>query len=130
MEGGKRRVNTGLPWWVSFRHLTTGGMTRSARGIADNRGTNMKARSGLNLEIPETGRHSMMKMSGCKCMELIGVNPEYTSQSCNNCGFTDPVNRNNRNFECVACGHADHAGLNATRNIPASGTGAPARRGT
>ncbi len=64
-----------------------------------------------------------------KCLELNEVNPAYTSQSCNACGFTDPENRNDRKFECVACGHADHADLNAARNILTSGTGVSARRG-
>ncbi len=53
-----------------------------------------------------------------KCRNLIEVNPAYTSQSCNACGFTDPGNRNDRKFECMACGHADSMRtLNAARNI-------------
>ncbi len=64
-----------------------------------------------------------------KCRNLIEVNLAFTSQSCNACGITDPGNRNDRTFECVACGHADHADLNAARNILTSGTGVSARRG-
>ena len=109
--------------------LDTRGMTRSAKGTLDNPGTKVKAKSGLNREILNTGWHSVKEMLGYKCLELNEVNPAYTSQSCNACGFVDPENRNDRKFECVACGHADHADLNAARNILTSGTGVSARRG-
>ena len=114
---------------VIVEKLNTAGMTRSARGTLENPGTKVKAKSGLNREILSTGWHSVHRMLAYKCMELIEVNPAYTSQSCNACGFTDPENRNDRKFECVACGHADHADLNAARNILTSGTGVSAWRG-
>ena len=108
---------------VFVEKLDTAGMTKSAKGTIENPGRNVKAKSGLNREIPGTGWHSVKLMLGYKCAEMTEVNPAYTSQSCNACGFTDPGNRNDRKFECVACGHADHADLNAARNILASGTG-------
>ena len=114
---------------VFVEKLDTRGMTRSAKGTLDNPGTKVKAKSGLNREILNTGWHSVKEMLGYKCLELNEVNPAYTSQSCNACGFVDPENRNDRKFECVACGHADHADLNAARNILTSGTGVSARRG-
>ena len=113
---------------VFVEKLNTPGMTRSAKGTIQNPGTKVKAKSGLNREILNTGWHSVKEMLGYKCLELIEVNPAYTCQSCNACGFTDPENRD-RKFECVACGHADHADLNAARNILTSGTGVSARRG-
>ena len=43
---------------------------------------------------------------------------------------TSALSRRTRDrFQCVACGHADHADLNAAANILASGTGASARGG-
>ncbi len=114
---------------VIVEKLNTAAMTRSARGTIDNPGTKVKAKSGLNREILSTGWHGMKGKLGYKCTRLIEVNPAYTSQSCNACGFTDPENRNDRTFECVACGYADHADLNAARNILTSGTGVSARRG-
>ncbi len=39
------------------------------------------------------------------------------------------ASRRDRNCTCVACSHADHAELNAARNILASGIGAAAWRG-
>ena len=42
----------------------------------------------------------------------------------------DKANRQTqRRFKCVSCGHADHADLNASANILASGIGAAGRGG-
>ena len=57
------------------------------------------------------------------------VNPAHTSQTCSECGEVDGRSRRGRGFKCVACGHADHADLNAARNILASGIGAAAHGG-
>jgi transposase len=46
------------------------------------------------------------------------VDPAYTSQTCNPCGHRDPKNRESQAvFRCRACGHTDHADVNAARNI-------------
>ena len=70
-------------------------------GIADNHGTNVKTGFDLNREILKTGWRPVMQMLGYKYMELIGLNPAYSSQLCNACGYVDPENRNDRKFECV-----------------------------
>jgi transposase len=46
------------------------------------------------------------------------IDPAYTSQTCNACGHRDPKNRESQAvFRCRGCGHADHADVNAARNI-------------
>jgi len=46
------------------------------------------------------------------------VNPAYTSQTCSSCGYVDKRNRRDqKTFECLWCGHKQHADLNAARNI-------------
>ncbi|MCW2947310.1 MAG: Mobile element protein [Actinoallomurus sp.] len=46
------------------------------------------------------------------------VDPAYTSQTCNLCGYRDPRNRQSQAvFRCRVCGHVDHAGVNAAKNI-------------
>lgn len=53
---------------------------------------------------------------------LIAVPPAYTSQRCNECGFTSKDNRLNQSeFICTSCGNIANADLNAAKNILALG---------
>ena len=53
-------------------------------------------------------------------VKVIEVNPAYTSQTCNRCGFTHRLNRNSRDqFKCKNCNYIKHADINASRNIRA-----------
>lgn len=53
---------------------------------------------------------------------VVFVDPRFSSQQCHACGHTAPGNREKQAvFRCVSCGHADHADLNAARNILARG---------
>ena len=45
------------------------------------------------------------------------VNPAYTSQTCNQCGHIDQLNRFGQQFRCTKCQHEDHADTNAAKNI-------------
>ncbi|MGG5890649.1 zinc ribbon domain-containing protein [Falsiroseomonas sp. HC035] len=46
------------------------------------------------------------------------VNPAYSSQTCNACGYVDARNRRSQSrFQCLWCGHTKHADLNAAPNI-------------
>jgi len=48
---------------------------------------------------------------------LTYISPEYTSQTCSQCGFVDKGNRLKENFKCLDCGYEDNADLNASKNI-------------
>ncbi|MCX8076398.1 MAG: RNA-guided endonuclease TnpB family protein, partial [Aquificaceae bacterium] len=51
-------------------------------------------------------------------IEVVYVNPAYTSQACSNCGYVDKENRKSRSeFECKLCGKKLHADVNASRNL-------------
>ena len=46
------------------------------------------------------------------------IDPSYTSQGCSDCGYIDRKNRPNQStFSCLACGHTEHADLNAAKTI-------------
>ena len=46
------------------------------------------------------------------------MNPRYTSQRCNQCGFISKSNRKGQSiFKCKECGYELNADLNASRNI-------------
>lgn len=54
-------------------------------------------------------------------IEVVKVNPKYTSKRCNKCGNIHEDNRdckkNQAKFKCVVCGHEDNADINACKNI-------------
>jgi IS605 OrfB family transposase len=45
------------------------------------------------------------------------VDPRFTSQRCNSCGYIARKNRNGDKFLCEKCGHEDGADVNAAKNI-------------
>ena len=50
--------------------------------------------------------------------KFVKVHPQYTSQSCSNCGHCEPENRKTQaKFCCIACGHTENADVNAAKNI-------------
>ncbi|MEV6814993.1 transposase [Micromonospora sp. NPDC051296] len=53
---------------------------------------------------------------------LVYVDPAYTSQGCSACGHFARANRPNQStFRCMSCGFAEHADVNAARNIATRG---------
>lgn len=50
-------------------------------------------------------------------IRIVMVDPSYTSQKCNRCGYVDTRNRNHARFDCLRCGHSDNADHNAALNI-------------
>ena len=110
--------------------LNVKSMSKSAKGTIENPGTNVKAKSGLNRVIRNSGWTRFNTYCDYKFANVITVPAMYTSQTCNKCGCVDKANRQSQaKFKCVSCGHADHADLNASANILACGIRAAGRGG-
>ena len=55
-------------------------------------------------------------------VEVILVNPAYTSQECSVCGYTNEKNRlTQEHFLCKKCGHSENADINAAKVIALRG---------
>lgn len=111
---------------IVVEDLKVANMSKSASGTLEQKGTNVKAKSGLNKAILDQGWSMMVEMLKYKqrwrCGLLIKVNPHYTSQTCNHCGHIAKENRHTQSkFECVECGYVTNADFNAARNILAAG---------
>ena len=97
-------------------------MSGSASGTLENKGRNVKAKSGLNKSILDQGWGMMIDMMDYKQQWhgglLIKVDPRYTSQTCFKCKHVAKENRRTQaKFECVECGYIANADVNAARNI-------------
>ncbi len=53
---------------------------------------------------------------------IVEVNPYQTSMTCSKCKTIDKQSRNKQVFICTACGHTDHADINAAKNIALKGS--------
>lgn len=111
---------------IAFEDLKVANMSRSASGSMDNKGRNVKAKSGLNKSILDQGWGMMVNMLEYKQQWqgglLIKVNPRYTSQTCFECKHIAKENRQTQaKFECVKCRYITNADVNAARNILAAG---------
>ncbi len=53
---------------------------------------------------------------------FVKVNPQYTSQTYNRCGYIDKNNRKTQSkFKCLKCHYEDNPDINASKNIEKRG---------
>ena len=115
---------------IRVEDLQVVGMTRSAKGTAQNPGRNVRAKAGLNREILRSGWGLLVRRLEDKAPGRVEkIKPHFTSQRCSACGHVAAGSRKSQAlFRCVACGYADNADINAARNI-AAGHAVTARGG-
>lgn len=110
---------------VVIEDLQVKSMSASAKGSIEAPGRNVKQKAGLNRSILDQGWHELGRQLEYKLRwlggKLIKVPPQYTSQTCNECGYVSKSNRAGIVFRCQACGHEAHADVNAAKNILAAG---------
>jgi putative transposase len=85
-----------------------------------------RARRYLSKSIYDAGWGTLLSLLLYKAESagrvVVKVRPHYTSQMCAECDHINPGNRvNQAAFRCLACGHLDHADINAARNILRAG---------
>jgi len=108
--------------FIAAEDLKVKNMTKSAKGTLAKPGKNVKAKSGLNRSILSQGWSIFLKMLEYKSdwygKRLVKVDPRYTSQTCNKCGYVSKKNRKSQaKFVCGSCWLKINADLNAARVI-------------
>ena len=111
---------------VVMEDLKVRNMSRSAAGTLEAPGKNVRAKAALNKSILDQGWFEFRRQLEYKLNwlggKLVIVPPQYTSQTCSQCGCTDKQNRQTQaKFKCTACGFECHADYNAALNILAAG---------
>jgi putative transposase len=102
--------------------LEVSNMSRSSSGTADQPGSNVRQKAGLNRSILDQGwgefrRQLEYKMSWAGG-QLVAVPAMNTSRTCPQCGHVSKDNRRSQaNFACVECGFSENADLVAAINI-------------
>ncbi|MCO6007539.1 transposase [Actinoallomurus purpureus] len=106
---------------IRVEDLKIKNMVRSARGTIAAPGTNVRAKAGLNRSIHAAGWGLLVNRLEQKAPGRVEkINPAYTSQICHACGHCAAESRESQAvFRCRACGHTDHADVNAAKNIAA-----------
>ncbi|MEV0401301.1 transposase [Actinoallomurus sp. NPDC050550] len=106
---------------IRVEDLKIKNMVRSARGTIAAPGSNVRAKAGLNRSIHAAGWGLLVTRLEHKAPGRVEkINPAYTSQICHACGHCAADNRESQAvFRCRACGHTDHADVNAAKNIAA-----------
>ena len=99
-------------------------MTRSAKGTAEEPGSNVQAKAGLNREILAQNWSLLPSQLRYKAewagREFVEVNPQYTSQQCGRCRTRNSPGRS-ETYRCRSCGSVADRDVNAAINILAAG---------
>ncbi|MEV0700169.1 transposase [Saccharopolyspora sp. NPDC050389] len=111
---------------VVIEDLRTKNMTRSVKGTTEEPGRNVRQKAGLNRAILDKGWHKLQlaveNVARCTGTQLVKIPAAYTSQTCSVCRAVAPESRESQaRFRCTWCGHAEHADVNAAKNILAAG---------
>jgi len=107
---------------IVLENLQIKNMTKSAKGDVDNHGSMIKQKSGLNRVILDQGWGMFKTFLEYKQLwsggQVLFVDPKYTSQTCPVCQHRSKDNRQTQAaFECVLCGHKEHADVVGAINI-------------
>jgi putative transposase len=115
---------------IRVEDLRVNSMTRSARGILQAPGRNVRQKSGLNREVLRSGwgmlEHRLQDKAHGRVEKIPAA---FTSQRRSACGRVDWKSRESQAvFRCTACDFTLNADVNAARNI-AAGHAVTARGG-
>jgi transposase len=117
---------------IVVESLNIAGMTRKPKPKPDPdqpgafRSNRSRAKAGLNRGILASAwgvlGQRIRDKGEASGVQVVVVNPRFTSQQCHACGYTNAANRDSQAvFACLSCGHSDHADRNAALNILARG---------
>jgi putative transposase len=106
--------------FIAVEKLQMKNMTGSARGIADDPGTNVRQKAGLNKALLDAAPATLILYTSYKAEraggEMVKENAAFSSQDCSSCGERVPKPLSERTHRCK-CGLVLHRDHNAAINI-------------
>ncbi|WP_026116810.1 RNA-guided endonuclease InsQ/TnpB family protein [Nocardiopsis valliformis] len=116
---------------VRFEDLKVKNMTASAKGTAEQPGSRVRQKSGLNRAILAQGWGMLRQRTGHKAPGRVqDVPARNTSLRCSDCQWIDKNSRQNQaRFVCTRCGFSCNTDLNASNNVAAGQDASPAPLG-
>lgn len=136
ISGRERRFSRDVNHCISKELATDMYMSVAIYVIEDLKGIRRNKKKGkkLNKLLSSWSFYELETFLTYKCealgIKVVKVDPRYTSQTCNVCGFVHRDNRNKQSFVCLKCGNRDHADVNAAKNIRSKHLAVLARQGT
>ncbi|MEM7592198.1 MAG: transposase [Cyanobacteria bacterium P01_A01_bin.83] len=113
---------------IILEDLKISNMSKSAKGIVENPGKNVKQKSGLNRAILDQGWGEFIRQLKYKLTwnggELIQVNPKNTSRKCPKCNYISAENRKTQSLFCCqqkSCNYTANADYVGSVNIREAG---------
>jgi transposase len=107
---------------IALENTALTNMVRAVKKGTEGVPNGRKAKSGLNRNLLDNAIGQFYTMIEVKAKAshriVTRVEPQYTSQTCNACGYRAKENRESQaKFVCQHCGHSDNADTNAALNI-------------
>ena len=119
--------------FFAVEDLSIKDMTRSGRGTTDDPGEEVQAKANMNRSMLSQTWGEFAEILAYKAegagMQLVRVDPAYTSQICSRCGVqpdhVSDAELNRGRFRCAACRTDIPRTVNAARNVLARGVAMP-----
>ncbi|WP_442945815.1 RNA-guided endonuclease InsQ/TnpB family protein [Nonomuraea sp. LPB2021202275-12-8] len=113
---------------IARRIVTEAARTGQGIALEDLQGIRdrVRLRKPQRVTLHSWSFHQLGRFIACKAaragVAVLHVDPAHTSQACSACGHIDKNNRPDQaRFACTSCGFAEHADVNAARNIASRG---------
>jgi putative transposase len=114
---------------IVLERLAIRSMTRSAKGTAEEPGSGVRRKAGLNRSLLDAGFGMLATLirekAGYAARAVVDVAARYSSQTCAVCGHVAKDSREGPRFACLRCGHQADADVNAAQVILLRAQSAP-----